>query len=91
MVKSLALFGATGSVGSAALDLVRASPEAYALHTLTANENASAMIELAEEFRPNVIVMADPAAAKAVRQALSYSPDIMAGQSGSGTGGARGL
>ena len=63
MRKSLALFGATGSVGQAAIDLVRAHPENFRFSVLTAHSNVKAMADLVAEFQPDFVVMADADAA----------------------------
>ena len=55
--KHLALLGSTGSIGTQALDVVRANPEAFALEVLSAQNNADLLIRQAAEFRPNVVVI----------------------------------
>lgn len=80
-LRSLAIFGATGSVGTAALDLVRAGEGTYGVHTLTAGRNSAAMIALAHEFSPKTIVMADPKAAAEVRAEID-SCQVLAGEAG---------
>lgn len=82
MAKSLALFGATGSVGQAAIDLVRRRPEAFSFHVLTANANVSEMANLVEEFRPEFAVMADAEAAKALAQQIEAPTKVLAGSAG---------
>ena len=80
-MKSLALFGATGSIGMAALDLVRQSKGRYSVHTLTADRNVQAMLALAEEFNPSCIVMANASAARQIRARVS-GIEVLDGQTG---------
>ncbi len=68
--KSLAIFGATGSVGTSTLDIVRRQPDAYRAAILTARSNGDAMLALVREFCPDLVVMADPAAALSLQAAL---------------------
>ena len=51
-MKTLAILGATGSIGSQALDLVRRYPEKYSAACITANSSAEKLFELVREFRP---------------------------------------
>ena len=51
-MKTLAVLGATGSIGSQALDLVRRYPEKYSAACITANSSAEKLFELVREFRP---------------------------------------
>ena len=55
--RSLAILGSTGSIGTQALDVVRANPEAFAVEVLSAQNNADLLIQQAVEFRPNVVVI----------------------------------
>lgn len=57
--RRLCLLGATGSVGSAALAVVREHPEHFSVGTLVANVEAEKMAELAREFSPALVVLAD--------------------------------
>lgn len=68
--KSLAILGSTGSIGTQALDVVRAHPEAFAVEVLSAQTNADLLIRQAAEFRPNVVVIGDETRYDAVFSAL---------------------
>jgi 1-deoxy-D-xylulose-5-phosphate reductoisomerase len=57
MPRSLALLGSTGSIGTQALDVVRANPEAFTVEVLSAQNNADLLIQQAAEFRPKVVVI----------------------------------
>ena len=68
--KHLALLGSTGSIGTQALDVVRANPEAFAVEVLSAQNNAELLIQQAAEFRPNVVVIGNEDRYDAVFSAL---------------------
>jgi len=57
--KTLAILGATGSIGSQALDLVRRYPERYRALALTANSSKDKLFELVREFRPQAAGMVE--------------------------------
>ncbi|WP_298440488.1 1-deoxy-D-xylulose-5-phosphate reductoisomerase [uncultured Ferrimonas sp.] len=80
-MQNLAIFGATGSIGSSTLDVVRRHPEQYNVFALTANSNAAAMAKLCLEFQPQVAVLVDPVAAQTLQQLLAgkSSTEVLAG------------
>ncbi len=82
MGKSLALFGATGSVGQAAIDLVRRRPQDYSFSVLTAHSSVAAMEALVAEFQPDFAVMADPEAARALAAKVSGPTQVLSGPEG---------
>lgn len=51
-MKTLAILGATGSIGSQALDLVRRYPDQFCATCLTASRSTEKLFELVREFRP---------------------------------------
>jgi 1-deoxy-D-xylulose-5-phosphate reductoisomerase len=69
-LRRLAILGSTGSIGTQALDVVRAHSDAFAVEVLTAQSNAELLIQQAAEFRPNVVVIGDEDRYDAVFSAL---------------------
>ena len=57
--KRIALFGSTGSIGTQALEVIRANPELFEAEILTAQTNADLLIKQALEFKPNAVVIGD--------------------------------
>ncbi|MCC6690897.1 MAG: 1-deoxy-D-xylulose-5-phosphate reductoisomerase [Bacteroidia bacterium] len=68
--KKLAILGSTGSIGTQALDVIRANPEAFCVEVLAANSNADLLIKQALEFNPNTVVIADKSKYNFVKDAL---------------------
>ncbi len=66
----LSILGATGSIGSSTLDLVRRDRARYRIVALTAGSNASALADLAIEFEAEMAVLADPTGYGALRDRL---------------------
>jgi len=69
--RRLSVLGATGSVGSSTVDLVRRNPERFDVVALTANRSGAELAELARELRPEIAVVADPDAYDSLKQGLS--------------------
>lgn len=73
--KRIAIFGSTGSIGTQALEVIRASPALFEVEILTAQTNDELLITQALEFRPNAVVIGDESRYEKLKQALS-STDI---------------
>ena len=68
--KRIAILGSTGSIGTQALEVIRAHPEKFVAEVLTANWNADLLIKQALEFKPNAVVIADENKYQQVKDAL---------------------
>lgn len=73
--KGVAILGSTGSIGTQALEVVRAYPDKFDLQVITAQSNAKLLIEQAKQFQPNAVVIADESKYQEVKEAL-FSEDI---------------
>lgn len=73
--KRIAIFGSTGSIGTQALEVIRANPDLFEVEILTAQTNDELLITQALEFRPNAVVIVDEARYQKLKEALS-STDI---------------
>lgn len=83
MGRKLILLGSTGSIGTQTLDVVRANREELEVIGLAANSNVELVEKQAREFRPKVITMYDPKAAKDLRIRLADMPiEILEGMEG---------
>lgn len=67
---SLTVLGATGSIGTSTLDVVRRHPQRWRIHALTAHRQADVLLAQCAEFRPAYAVMTDPDAAQRLAHAL---------------------
>ncbi|MFA7586756.1 MAG: 1-deoxy-D-xylulose-5-phosphate reductoisomerase [Novosphingobium sp.] len=70
-VRTISVLGATGSIGSSTLDLVRRDRGRWRVVALTANGNAHELARLAIEFAAETAVVADEAVLPALRAALA--------------------
>ncbi|MEO7306658.1 MAG: 1-deoxy-D-xylulose-5-phosphate reductoisomerase [Ferruginibacter sp.] len=73
--KRIAIFGSTGSIGTQALEVIRANPGLFEVEILTAQTNDELLITQALEFRPNAVVIGDDTRYEKLKAALS-STDI---------------
>lgn len=71
MVKRIGVFGSTGSIGTQALDVIRANPDRFSVEVLTAHSQDELLIKQALEFDPNVVVVSDESKYETVKKALS--------------------
>jgi 1-deoxy-D-xylulose-5-phosphate reductoisomerase len=76
----LSILGATGSIGTTAFQLIAHAPERFALESITAQDNAEKLVELAKQFRPRHVAIGNEAHYEAVKSALSGTGiDVSAG------------
>ncbi|WP_019961853.1 1-deoxy-D-xylulose-5-phosphate reductoisomerase [Woodsholea maritima] len=73
MTKRITVLGATGSIGEATLDLVRANRDQFEVVALTANTRVEDLIALALEFRPQCVALGDTQGADRLASALAGS------------------
>lgn len=57
--KHIAILGSTGSIGTQALEVIKAHPEKFAVEVLTAYKNADLLIAQSIQFQPNAVVIVD--------------------------------
>lgn len=69
-MKNISILGSTGSIGTQALEVIRANPELYKVVALTANANAALLISQALEFNPELVVIGNEKQYEAVKSAL---------------------
>jgi len=81
MVKRIAIFGSTGSIGTQALDVIAAHPDKFSAEILTAFHNHELLIEQSLKFNPNCVVIGDEAKYSLVKEALAKtSIKVFAGE-----------
>lgn len=81
-MKKIALFGSTGSIGTATLDVVRQYPDRFSVEVLCVNTGIDLLRKQIAEFRPKVAVVRDPAKAKELRVDNIYGLTVLEGDEG---------
>ena len=59
-MRTIAILGATGSIGTQALDIVRRHPDRFRASCLTAHGASDKLFELVRAFRPDVAALVNP-------------------------------
>lgn len=81
--RTVTLLGATGSIGSSTVDLLRRDRVQYRVEAVTANRNAAALAQLAREFDARFAAIADVSAYGELKEALSGTGiKVAAGEAG---------
>jgi 1-deoxy-D-xylulose-5-phosphate reductoisomerase len=70
-LKRIALFGATGSIGASALDVIARHPDRYAVDALSAHAQVEALVALCVRFQPRVAAITDETRYVALREGLA--------------------
>lgn len=71
LIKRIAIFGSTGSIGTQALEVIAANADKFSAEILTAHNNDELLIQQALKFQPNVVVIGDEKKYAGVKDALS--------------------
>ncbi len=81
--KGIAILGATGSIGTQALDVIRAFPNTFEAIVLTCGSNVTLLIQQALEFKPKAVVVTDSLHYNQVQDALKgYDIAVLLGEAG---------
>jgi 1-deoxy-D-xylulose-5-phosphate reductoisomerase len=78
-MRTLAVLGSTGSIGTQALEVVRAEPDRYGVVALAAARSVAALAAQCHEFRPKVVGIADAALVGALAAAVPPGTEVVAG------------
>lgn len=77
-MKNISILGATGSIGTQTLDVIRKSKGEINLIGISANSSVNKIIEIIKEFKPKYVAMMDEESAKSVeRFCIENSIDIV--------------
>ncbi|HAU79577.1 MAG TPA: 1-deoxy-D-xylulose-5-phosphate reductoisomerase, partial [Stenotrophomonas sp.] len=68
--RRVAVFGATGSIGASALDVIARHPDRYQVTVLAAGRQVAALVALCAVHRPAHAVIADESRYAALRDGL---------------------
>ena len=81
-LKSIAILGSTGSIGTQTLNVVRRHKDMFSVEVLVAGSNADLLVQQALEFDPNAVVIADASRYSQVQEALQHTDTkVFAGMS----------
>ena len=72
-MRTITILGATGSIGASTVDLIKREPDRFRVESISARRNAAALAKIAREVGARHAVVADPAAYRDLKSALSGS------------------
>lgn len=81
-MQTITILGATGSIGTSTLDIVRHNPQDFQVFALTAHTRVDEMVRLSVEFKPRYIVMVNAEVASQVQcqlDALGLQVEVLFG------------
>ncbi|NLK85291.1 MAG: 1-deoxy-D-xylulose-5-phosphate reductoisomerase [Aeromonadales bacterium] len=70
-MRSVTLLGATGSIGTSTLDILKRHPDEFKLHGAAAFTSVDKMVKIVEEFHPQRVAMFDTSSALKLKEALA--------------------
>ncbi len=79
MVTSVAIAGATGSIGTQTADVIAANPERFAASAIGANRSVDQLVRLANQLRPRVVAIEDERFGREGAQRFDASIDVRIG------------
>ena len=81
-MRTLAILGSTGSIGTSTLEVVRAHPERLSVLAMAAGRNRDLLKVQCEAFRPRCVSVGSKEDADWLRASLSYQPELHWGHEG---------
>lgn len=72
--KQIAILGSTGSIGTQALEVIRAYPDRFEVYALTANNQVDLLIKQAREFLPEAVIIGNKDLYPQLKDALEDLP-----------------
>ena len=75
-MKSISIFGFTGSIGSQALEILRKHKDQFSFDVFVCNSNVDKALEIINEFNPEYVFLSDVIAADKLKESLSSQTKI---------------
>ena len=79
---TVAVLGATGSIGSQTADVVRAEPDRFDITALAAWSSVDQLIEQAKEFRPDAVAIGESGLANRLKAGVPAGIEVLVGEAG---------
>lgn len=81
-LKSISLLGASGSIGTQTLDVIRSQPNEFRLVAMSIGKNIEVARAIIEEFRPELVAVADATVCDILRSEYNGKVKIVYGEEG---------
>lgn len=76
MKQQICILGATGSIGTQALEVIEQHPDRYEVYALTANNRWEMLAEQARKYRPAAVIIANEEHYEALSKTLEDVPEV---------------
>ena len=76
-MKSISIFGCTGSIGTQALEIIRQNKEQFSFDVFVCNSNTDKALEIVNEFNPKHIFMSDAVASNKLKESFSSGTNVL--------------
>ena len=76
-MRKVTLLGATGSIGTSTLEVIRLNPDKFSLHAAVASASVEKMVEIVRNFHPQRVAMAKAEAAAVLKRRLQGMKSFM--------------
>lgn len=77
--KTVSLVGSTGSIGTQAIDVIRARPDSYRVVAIGAHRSVDALVDQACELRPEQVAIADAALGPELARRVPAGVEVLVG------------
>ncbi|WLD95188.1 1-deoxy-D-xylulose-5-phosphate reductoisomerase [Alkalihalobacillus sp. AL-G] len=81
-MKNVSVLGATGSIGTQTLEVVRANPEQFSITSLSFGTNVEAGVQYINEFRPKLVSVATKEVAEKINGTIDSACQVYYGEQG---------
>jgi 1-deoxy-D-xylulose-5-phosphate reductoisomerase len=81
-MKKISLLGATGSIGTQTLDIIRIHPEEFQLVALSFGQNIDLGLQMIEEFRPQLVSVLSKEDKERVEKLVTFQVKVVYGEKG---------
>lgn len=81
-MKNIVILGASGSIGKQAIEIIAAYPNEYKVIAVSVHQNTSALPDIIELVRPEIVAITDEQAGKAFLNTHSYDCNFQMGEEG---------
>ncbi|MCZ7556035.1 MAG: 1-deoxy-D-xylulose-5-phosphate reductoisomerase [Bacteroidia bacterium] len=79
-IHSIAVFGATGSIGQSTLEVARRHPDIFDVRYLSGNRNVPLLCEMVRAFRPAATAVVDAVAYREVQANVGHLTEVLGGE-----------
>ena len=76
-MKSISIFGFTGSIGSQALEILRKHKDQFSFDVFVCNSNVDKALEIINEFNPEYVFLSDVIEVSMIKESLSSGTNVL--------------